>query len=176
MPGAIGDLALCADLRTRQTLTSVGFAAPSEMRAKPRINWLLRQLRGAPSDLRVDVAYPSARQTTAGLLSDVAEAPERLLYDQDPRREPRSFELTLTRKLGQKRGREEGSFVRETRHQLVDFYGDLVQDLKPWQTRAPRLRDDENVALPTDVAQSDPPAFSDPETRDPGEAPEPVAS
>ena len=176
VPGAIGDLGLCADLRTRQTLTSVSFGAPSEMRAKPRINWLLRQLRDAPTDLRIDVSYPSARQTAAGLLSDVVEAPDRLLYEQDPRREPRSFELTLTRKLGQKRGRDEGSFVRETRNQIVDFYGDLVQDLKPWQARAPRLRDDDDDDTPSAVAQPDPPPFSDPATRDPGEATEPVAS
>jgi hypothetical protein len=175
VPGAIGDIDLRADLRTRQTLTRVSFAAPGEMRAKPRINWLLRQLKEAPGDLRVDVAYPNARQTTAGLLSVVMEEPERLLYEPDPRREPRSFSLTLLRKMGQKRGKEEGSFVRETRNQIVDFYGDLVQNLKPWQARAPRLREAE-LEEPEAVAQPDPPPFSQVETRDPGTAVEPAVS
>ncbi|MDO8214175.1 hypothetical protein [Conexibacter sp. CPCC 206217] len=76
VPGAVGDIEICADLRTRQTLARVSFAAPGEMRAKPRITWLLRQLREAPADLRIDVSYPSARQTTAGLLGAVAEEPE----------------------------------------------------------------------------------------------------
>lgn len=162
-------------LRTRQTLARVGISAPSEMNAKPRVNWLLRQLKEAPADLRVDVVYPNARQTTAGLLSVVAEEPERLLYEQDPRRAPRSFYLTLSRRMGQKRGKEEGSFVRETRKQIVDFYGDLVQNLKPWQARAPRLREVE-LDEPAEVAQPDPPAAVDPATRDPGTAVEPAVS
>jgi hypothetical protein len=175
VPGAIGDIELCADLRTRQTFTRVSFAAPGEMRAKPRITWLLRQLREAPAELRVDVAYPNARQTSAGLLGTVTDEPERLLYEPDPRREPRSFTLTMSRKMGQKRGKDEGSFVRETRNHIVDFYGDLVQDLKPWQAKAPRLRESEPEEPPT-VAQPDPPSFSAPDARDPGEAVQPVPS
>jgi len=141
IPGAIGDVTLTADLRTRQTLTSVTFPAPSETRQRTRITWLLRQLKEAPRELRIDAAYKSIRQTVAGLLEQVAEQPDLLLCEQDPRRELRSFTLTLSRRLGQKRGRDEGSFVRETRHQLVDFYGDLVQNLKPWQAPAPKLRE-----------------------------------
>lgn len=167
VPGAVGDLELIADLRTRQTLTAVTFPAPSEMRPRARINWLLRQLRDAPPTLRIDVAYKSARHTVAGLLGDVAEAPERLLYDQDPSREPRAFTLTLAARMGQKRGRDEGSFVRETRKQLVAFYGDLVQNLKAWQAPPPRLREpdadrdesdrspaDLDVGQPADAAQA----------------------
>ncbi|MDO8214176.1 hypothetical protein [Conexibacter sp. CPCC 206217] len=81
----------------------------------------------------------------------------------------------MARKMGQKRGREEGSFVRETRNHIVDFYGDLVQNLKPWQARAPRLREVE-VEESEEVAQPDPPAFTAPESRDPGEAAEPAVT
>jgi hypothetical protein len=42
--------------------------------------------------------------------------------------------------MGQKRGRAEGSFVRETSAQAVEFYRDLVQNLKPWHAPAPKLR------------------------------------
>lgn len=152
VPGAVGDLELTADLRTRQTLTAVAFAAPSEMRPKARINWLLRQLRDAPPALRVDVAYRSARHTVAGLLADVVDAPDRLLYDQDPRRDPRTFTLTLAARMGQKRGKEEGSFVRETRKQLITFYGELVQNLRAWQPPAPRLREAEVEPEPEEEA------------------------
>lgn len=147
IPGAIGDVTLRADLRTRQTMTSVTFAAPSETRPRTRITWLLRQLREAPGDLRIDASYKNVRQTVAGLLGQVAETPDLLLCEQDPRRDLKSFTLTLSRRLGQKRGREEGSFVRETRHQLVDFYGDLVQNLKPWQAPAPKLRERDDEPL-----------------------------
>jgi hypothetical protein len=138
VPNAIGDVTLRADLRTRQSVTSVTFDAPKEMRAKPRINWLLRQLREAPDDLRVEVHYPNVRQTTVDLLGNVRDAPERLLYEADAKREPKAFTLTLLRPMGQKRGKDPGSFVRDTRTHAFDFYRELVQNLKGWQPRAPR--------------------------------------
>src|SRR3954452_13108796 len=157
VPGAVGDLRIQADLRAKRTLSSVDVEAPGDGRPKSRINWLLRQLAGAPDDLRVDVTFPNARQTTSELLGAIRDDPERLLYPQDPTRPPRSFRLTLGRQMGQKRGKEEGSFVRETRVQTFDFYRDLVQNLKPWQARAPKLHEPTDGApqMPT----SDPPPF-----------------
>ena len=63
VPDAVGDLRLRADLRARQTLTSVTVEAPREGRVTSRINWLLRQLGEAPDDLRVEAGYPNARET-----------------------------------------------------------------------------------------------------------------
>jgi hypothetical protein len=136
-------LQLTADLRARQTLTSVTFDAPKEMRAKPRITWLLRQLADAPSGLRVEVHYPNARDTTGLLLKDARENVDGLLYPPDTKREPKAFTLTLARAMGRKRGKAEGSFVAETSAQAFDFYGDLVQNLKAWTPRAPRLREED---------------------------------
>jgi hypothetical protein len=187
VPDAVGAITIRADLRARRTLTSVSIDAPREGRAKARINWMLRQLAAAPDELVVEVAYPSARQTTSALLGDARAEPERLLYPQDPRREPKSFTLTLGRSMGQKRGKGDGSFVRETRAHTFDFYGDLVQNLKSWQARAPKLRDDEPEPVaelePTSVAaveadpgpQPVPPAFGS-EERDPGDAPDLLAA
>lgn len=140
VPDAVGDMQIRADLRARQTSTSVTVDAPREGRAKARLNWLLRQLDDAPPDLKIEVVYPNARETTPASLSQAREDPARLVYAADPKREPRSFVLTYTRATGQKRGRAEGSFVRETSAQTVAFYADLVQKLKPWQARAPKLR------------------------------------
>jgi hypothetical protein len=173
VPDAIGDLTIQADLRAKRTLTSVTIDAPREGKAKPRINWMLRQLNDAPADLRVEAAFPSARQTTSELLADVRENPDLLLHPQDPKREPKAFTLTLARAMGSKRGKEEGSFVRETRRQTFDFYRDLVQNLKSWQPRAPKLRDGPPADAP-ETPQSDPPPFAAP-GRDPGEAHDPWA-
>lgn len=63
-----------------------------------------------------------------------------LFYPPDPKREPRAFVAATSRAMGQKRGRAEGSFVRETSAQAVAFYRDLVQNLKPWTAPAPKLR------------------------------------
>lgn len=141
VPDAAGDLQITADLRARQIATSVKVSAPEDRRPKARISWLLRQLDGAPEDLHINVAYPSARDTTHATFGQAREDPNRLLYVPDPKREPRSFTLTYIHPMGQKRGREEGSFVRETTAQAVAFYRDLVQNLKPWVASAPRIRE-----------------------------------
>jgi hypothetical protein len=103
----------------------------------------------------IDVSYPSARDTIHATLAQALEDSSRLLYGPDPKRDPRSFTLTYIRPMGQKRGRDEGSFVRETSSQAVAFYRDLVQNLKPWVPPAPRIReadvgdeDDETPILP----------------------------
>jgi hypothetical protein len=155
VPDAIGDLSVRADLKSRQTSFSVDVGAPTEGRPKSRINWLLRQLTEAWPDLRIEVWYPHARESVAATVEQAREQPEGLLCPGDVKRDPRSFVLTLTRLMGQKRGRSEGSFVRETRAQAVTFYRDLVQNLKAWQVRAPQIR-----AEPSPV-ESDPSAPPD---------------
>lgn len=151
VPDAIGDLDVRADLKARQTSLSVSFSAPTEGRPKSRINWLLRQLTEAWPDLRVEVWYPHARESVAATLEQVRGQPDVLLFVADAKRDPRSFTLTLSRPMGQKRGRTEGSFVRETRAQAVTFYRDLVQNLKAWQARPPQIRSepDAPISVPT---------------------------
>jgi hypothetical protein len=139
IPDAIAPVAVRADLRARQMATSATFEAPGEGRPSARINWLLRQLREAPGDLRVEVAFANVRETTSLLLREAAEYPQRLLSPSDPKREPRAFTVALTRQMGLKGGKGQGSFVGETRDQVLDFYGGLVQNLKGWQPRPPRL-------------------------------------
>jgi hypothetical protein len=175
VPDAIGDIRIQADLRARRTLTSVSIDAPRESRAKSRVNWLLKQLADAPDDLRIEAAFPNARETTSVLLGDAREAPEKLLYPADPKREPRSFTITLARAMGQKRGKDEGSFVRETRAQTFDMYGNIVQRLKAWQARPPRLRESGSDAVP-DAPSPEPPRFEDADIREVGEASDPTAT
>ncbi len=175
VPDAVGDLRIRADLRARRTLTSVTIDAPREGKAKPRINWLLRQLVDAPADLQIEAAFPNARQTTSELLSVVREQPDKLLHPTDSKREPKSFIVTLGRPMGQKRGKAEGSFVRETRSQTFDFYRDIVQRLKAWQARPPKLREPgEPVAVPA-APSPEPPRFEDADVREVGRAIDPLA-
>jgi hypothetical protein len=139
VPDAIGPIEVEADLRSRLTRTTVKVNAPKNGRPLTRINWILRQLKVAPEDLRVEVQFARTKETTAMLLRDAAEHPKALLSPTDPKREPRSFELSLARSLGTKRGRGERSFVLETRRQVVSFYADLVENLKAWQPKAPKM-------------------------------------
>lgn len=139
VPDAAGPIDVEADLRARLTRTSVRVAAPKEGRPLTRIKWMLRQLGKAPKDLRVEVQFARTKETTALLLADALEDPKALLSPTDPRREPRAFILSLARPLGTKRGKGERSFVLETRRQVVGFYGDLVENLREWQPKAPKL-------------------------------------
>lgn len=139
VPGAVGPIEVEADLRARLTRVSVKLTAPKDGRPQTRINWILRQLKKAPDDLRVEIQFARTKETTALLLKDAREDPAGLLSPTDPKREPRSFTLSLARPLGTKRGRGERSFVLETRRQVVSFYGDLVEGLSEWRPKAPRL-------------------------------------
>lgn len=139
IPDAIGPVGVRVDLRSQQTLTSVSFDAPKEGTQRGRFGWLTRQLKDAPEDLRIEAAFANARSTTAATLGQIRADPRALEYEQDPKRPPRSFVLTVCRPMGKKRGRAEGSFVRETSAQAVAFYSDLVQNLRPWQAPAPKV-------------------------------------
>ncbi len=105
-----------------------------------------------------------ARHTTSELLGTIRDDVDKILYPADPRREPRSFTITLGRPMGQKRGKAEGSFVRETRAQTFDFYREIVQHLKAWQARPPKLREPEQP-IP-EAPSPDPPYFEDADIRE----------
>jgi hypothetical protein len=150
VPDTVAPLAIPADLRTRQVHTSVTVDAPKEGRPGARINWLLRQLKDAPDSLRIEARFAGARETSSVLLAEAREYPQRLLSAADPKREPRAFTLTLSRPLGTKRGKAKGSFIHDTRVQAFEFYRELVQNLKAWQAKPPKLRDerDEEIEVP----------------------------
>ncbi len=167
VPDAAAPLELSADLRARLFTTSVELAAPREGRAKTRINWIVRQLKDAPDNLRIEVRYPNAKETVSSTLKEAREKPDRLLFASDPHREPRAFRLLLARDLGSKRGKLAGSFVAESKRQTIDFYRSIVQGLKPWSPSAPQLPGKgEQASL---VASPQPPEFTD-EGREFGEA------
>lgn len=168
VPNAAGDLVLQADLRAKKVITSVAIDAPSDGRPATRVNWLLRQLRDAPSGLVVEASFVNTRATTASLLKDLRENPYALLLDADPKRPPRAFRLALSGPMGAKRGKGERSFVLETRKQTIGFYRDLVQDLRVWRASAPKLPDEsEDVEK---APSPDPPPFSATEEREPASA------
>lgn len=166
VPGAIAPVDISVDLRTRLVTTSVDIAAPRYGRSKTRVSWLLRQLRDSPPTLRVDATFPLVKETTSALLKEALEKPERLLLRTDEKREPRSFKLALARDMGTKRGKGQGSFVGDSKLQVLDFYRLVVQALKPWTSAAPKLP---SPPVESDlVASPRPPDFAA-DTRDAGE-------
>jgi len=148
IPDAPGDLEIRADLRARQTMTAVSLDAPQDRRPKARVTWLVRQLDSAPDSLMVEADYPNTRDTVAASLGDVRQDPAVLLHPTDAKRGARTLIVTQSKPIGQKRGKAEGSFVRETHAQTLAFYRDLVQEIKAWQAPAPRVQSEHGPASP----------------------------
>ena len=167
VPDAAGDMTIQADLRARRVTTSVSVEAPGEGRPLTRAKWLLRQLKDAPDGVVVETSFVNTKTTTASVLSAARESAQVLLLTNDPKRPARSFRVALSRPMGTKRGKGERSFVLEMRKQAIDFYRDLVQNLRPWRAAPPKLPDE--AADETEAPAPEPPAFSSDE-REPGEA------
>jgi len=170
VPDAAGPVDLEADLRGRRFRTSIVVAAPKDGRPSTRINWLLRQLADARDDVLIEVRYPNQKEPTSCSLKEARDKVERLLYSADPKREPMSFKVTMSKDLGMKRGRLAGSFVLESKQQTSDFYGSIVQGVRAWAPAAPKLPQPTTKASP--VATPEPPPFTSGD-RDFGEAVEP---
>ncbi|MGH2946527.1 MAG: stress response protein [Solirubrobacteraceae bacterium] len=168
VPDAVGPLTVQADLRTRKVITSVSVEAPGDGRPLTRVKWLLRQLKDAPDGLVIEASFANSKTTTAALLSAARENPQALLLANDPKRPPRAFRLALSRPMGTKRGKGERSFVLETRKQMIDFYRELVQDLRAWRPSAPKLPE-EPEEEESRAQEPEPPAFTSP-SREPGDA------
>ncbi len=152
IPNAIGPVMLLADLRAARLSISVDIEAPRQGRPQTRINWLLRQLKEAPDALRIDCFTAHARgASTSELLRDARADP--LLLVADPRRDVRSFRLTLSGPMGSKRGQGRGSFLGSVLDLLDSFYESTVQTVKPWTAAPPKLRQDQ----PDSAAESVPP-------------------
>lgn len=149
VPHAVGPMELHADLRTRMVTTSVPVKAPRDGRSDTRVRWILRQLRQAPDDLRVEVRFERTSKTMSALLGEVRDDAKSLLLPDDTKRPPREFRLSLSRSMGMKRDSKPGSFIAETRQQAIDFYRELVQNLVEWQPQAPKMRDSAKAAGPS---------------------------
>jgi len=167
VPDAIAAVSIEADLRDRRVTTRVRVPAPQEGRARGRIGWLLRQLKDAPPDLRVEVSFARTSETTACLLPAAREDSKVLLSGTDPKREPRAFELALTRSMGKQRGRGRDSFIGDTRKHGIEFYRQVVQDLKPWRPPPPKLpeQSDENRVEEASEDQDSPSEGHEPSKR-----------
>ena len=137
IPNAAADMYIRADLRARQIACFCDIEAPRTGRSRTRVNWLVRQLKEAPGDLRLEAFAVRARTGTAELLEKVREDPDLLLGD--PSRELKSFRLTQLAPMGTKRGSGRGSFIDSVVDCSDAFYATCLQNLKRWVPPSPKL-------------------------------------
>lgn len=147
VPDTIGDIEITVDLKARQNVVSVRIDAPDDKGAKGRIGWLVRQLRDAPHNLVIEAYAKGTHNGVAGALSAVAEDPSLLL--REDRKDPHRFCVIARSELGQnRRSGRKPSFVQSVICAIESFYGDVLQDLTPYQRKAPKLR----AAAPEEAA------------------------
>lgn len=153
IPHAISPVVVQADLRANRVTCHLDVAAPQDGRPTTRVNWLVRQLKDARADLRIEAFVARSRGPgTAELLGTVRDAPRSLVSD--PTRDLRSFRIALSVPMGPKRGRGRGAFIDSVLETLDEFYGDVVQHLKPWSPTPPRLRELDDVDVPDPAMSS----------------------
>jgi hypothetical protein len=103
IPDAIAPITVEADLRAGKIICSVDIEAPREGRQLTRVNWLIRQLKDSPDDVRVDAFVAHGRgSSTSELLRDVRLDPAKLTPD--AKKELRSFRVARSTRMGSKRG------------------------------------------------------------------------
>jgi hypothetical protein len=152
VPDAVAPIEIEANLAGRQVTTQAKIKAPGEGRPRTRVNWLLRQLKEAPTDLRITARFSRTSKTTSLLLSDVVADPGDLLLPDDSKREPVAFDVALVKNMGLKRGKDRGSFVAETMEQVLFFYGEVLQDIRRWTRPPARLTEEQIVSEEQEAA------------------------
>ena len=63
--------------------------------------------------------------------------------------------MARSTQMGSKRGEGRGSFVTSLLDALDGFYGEVVQNLRPWSAKPPRLRHPELVEVSEPKVPSD---------------------
>ena len=151
IPDTAGHLVITADLRAGKVTCHVDVDSPREGRPTTRINWLIRQLKNAPDNTRIECMTAHARGwSSAELLRAVRENPGLLVGD--PTKDIRSFRVALTSPLGPKRGRGRGAFIDSVLTAVDLFYGNVLGDLKTWSATPPKLRPE----TPTEPEEREP--------------------
>lgn len=172
IPDTAGHLVVTADLRASKVTCSVDIEAPREGRPTTRVNWLVRQLKNAPNNTRIEAFVQHGRgSSSAELLAAVRDNPALLVVDG---RELRSFRVAVSSGLGTKRGRGRGAFIDSVLGAVDGFYAEVLGSLRVWSAAPPKLRpghpappeveeDIDSALVSTDYSSQDEPSADDAE-------------
>jgi hypothetical protein len=150
IPNTAGNLSIDADLRARQLTAWVDIDAPQDKGAVGRVSWLAKQLSDASRDLVVE-AYPKGSRTcTTATLEQIREDRQAVL---DGNKEPFRFRVVMRSEMGagRKTGTRSPGFISTVLSLVERFYGEVVQQITPWQAPAPKLKQAKPVAEPEEM-------------------------
>lgn len=138
VPDVAGLINIDADLRARQITLGIEVDAPKEGRSRGRVSWLVRQLKQAPDDTRIEARIARSQATLAGTLGAIRSEPDAIIPPSD--KEIRGFHISLARNMGLKRDASKGSFIETTATATEEFYRSILQDLRPWKPAPPKMK------------------------------------
>lgn len=179
IPNSAADLDVEADLRARQISVSATVLAPTDKGGKGSVGWLLRQLRGAPDDLLVEVYEKNARTPLSGSLAGLLQDPTGVIPSD--RGDVHKFSLVLKREAGANRragGRSPG-FIDSINSTVETFYEKVMQNISAWQPPTPKVvrrpsdhddhrRSSEDDRVSADLRHSDDPVEQSVDLREAG--------
>ena len=177
IPNTAGDVTITADLRSQQLLAALDIDAPADRGGKARATWLAAQLKEARGDLQIECYSKGARSPHIASLSAVRD--DRAVVIDQQGRDPARFRLVARAQMGQgrKAGTKAPGFIDTVLGLLTSFYETVVQEITPWQPKAPQIkREAIGEVMPTDQHDPVPPSPAYVEHRaSSGEQPPPVA-
>lgn len=143
---AAGPLFVSIILPARSVQYAVEVKPPTEGRQKTRVTWLTRQLKASDvaKELLVQVRWDKGRVESQARILEAMENPDALLRDSEhqpvPRDAmPRLYRLERTIRLPKGRGRSTVPVLEGIAVGLETFYRKVVENLRPFVPRAPRL-------------------------------------
>jgi hypothetical protein len=147
VPGAAARLEMEVDLGSGILHCYASVASPSEGRNRSRINWVLRQLKSSPQATYLQWNYKHARvPEQPHLVANLLDKEYEFFLASD--REIVSFRIEMMSKMGTKRSSGKGSFIDSIVELFEGFYGQILQDFKPWQDPAPKLSEKVREIIP----------------------------
>ena len=141
IPNTVSSLLIKADIRAGQVICSATVQAPNEGRNLTRVNWLLRQLKNSPSDIRIETNVKRSSTATNIELLGKSIADPGILVPTDGR-EISTFTIAWTSKMGTKRGDDSGSFIYSVVNAAENFYHEVFERVRPWAAKAPKITGD----------------------------------
>ena len=98
-----------------------------------------RGLRDAPGDVDIEVFAKNARTSTNADLNQTRD--DRYAPLDAGRTEPYRFRIGMRAEMGmgRKTGTRSPGFITTVLNLINNFYGDVVQQITPWQRPAPKL-------------------------------------
>ncbi|NOX39743.1 MAG: hypothetical protein GXP05_04310 [Alphaproteobacteria bacterium] len=152
IPDAASQLTITADLTRRTIDAGMSLRAPLDKKTtKARLNWLLRQIKSDNvDDLVIKLNWPGKSASThfpfRKIMEDISIANEGKEHLQIT-----SFDVFYSRRLGI-RFVQQANFISELERLVPEFYREIGQDLIAWRRPAPKIGDDSDLVVSSDVS------------------------